>query len=108
MIINAISLIFLLLIPKAIICTAAIIFLRWFRSAGAIIFLLGVVLSFSELAATTLLPQCRETWCVLMRTGFLYATAYLYAIGLLMIALKIRNASQQSNSAYRPPAAGSG
>ncbi len=106
MIINDISLIFLFLIPKALVCTAAIIFLRWIRSAGAIIFLVGVTLSLTEFAAAILLPRCHETWYILIHTGFLYAGTYLYAVGLLMIALKIRNASQPTSPPYSKSASG--
>lgn len=95
--INYISLIFLFLIPQALVCTAAVIFLQRVRSAGAIFLLVGVIISLTSFAPASLFPlQRHETGYILMRMGFLYAGAYLNAIGLLMIALKVRKVAQSA------------
>jgi len=93
------------LIPQALVCVAAVVFLRKSRSPGAIVFLAGIVLSLISFAATTLCPIWNQhygftdfsyrLWWVL-RTGFSYAGTNLYAIGLLMIALKQRKSAQPS------------
>jgi hypothetical protein len=87
------------LIPQTIVCTAAVIFFRKSHSLGAIVFLAGLVLVLTSITATILCPVWNQyygfsdfsyrLWWVL-RTGFSYTGTNLYAIGLLMIAVKQR------------------
>ena len=98
------------LIPQTLVCSAAVVFLRKCRSPGAIVFLVGIILSLASFAATVLCPIWNQHWGFtdlsyrlwwVLRTGFSYTGTNLYAIGLLMIAVKQRKSAQQSPAGER-------